>query len=261
VLRSTLPPAGVTWLRFAPAPCRIGQSRKHSRSFALTVDLRGPHVIAKPRMGTSLADNRHHDCTLAPSNVALEMKDLLPGTQHEFAAGDGRRERRSKKRGLQMRVAVPVMPRLFVAVATAGRNELVQDGRQVVLKPRLKFNGAQGSRTPHIEDVDGAALDSRGTYDFGNLPGKIVHVTVTLRRDLNLLLISHGLVTHPSTVLLRSLQPVRITHFPPALATPWKWQIVNIEHSTPGLPLHISTRSVISYVARCGIRARRYLHS
>lgn len=131
----------------------------------------------------SLADNSDDYRTLPPANVAFEMKDLLPGTQHEFAAGNGRRERRSQKGSLQMRVAVPVMPRLFMTVVTAGRNELVQDGGQVALKSRLEFNRAQGSRAPNIEYVDGAVLDSRGTYNFSNLFGKVVHVAVTLGRN------------------------------------------------------------------------------
>ena len=96
-----------------------------------------------------------------------------------------------------MRVSVPVMPRLFVPVVTAGRNELVQNGRQVMLKPRLKFNCAQGGRASNVEDVDGAALDSRGTHNFCNLLGKVVHVTVTLSVDENLLLMSHSQVSHP----------------------------------------------------------------
>ena len=96
-----------------------------------------------------------------------------------------------------MRVSVPVMPRLFVTVVTAGRNELVQNGRQVLLKPRLKFNGAQGGRASNVEDVDGAALDCRGTHNFCNLLGKVMHVTVTFRGDENLLLMGHRQVSHP----------------------------------------------------------------
>jgi len=82
-----------------------------------------------------------------------------------------------------MRVPVPVVPRLFVPVVTAGRNELVQNGRQVMLKPRLKFNCAQGGRTSNVEDIDGTALDCRGTDNFCNLLGKVVHVTVTVSGD------------------------------------------------------------------------------
>ena len=111
-----------------------------------------------------------------------------------------------------MRVAVAIMPCLFVAVVAAGRNESVQNGGQVMLQTRLEFNRAEGACTPNIEYVDGAGLDPRGTYNPGNLLSKVVHVTVTLRRDGNLLLIGHNLASNPSTVSLRLLQPVRITH-------------------------------------------------
>lgn len=40
----------------------------------------------------SIADNCHYDRTLPPANVAFEMKDLLPGTQHEFAISDWYRQ-------------------------------------------------------------------------------------------------------------------------------------------------------------------------
>ena len=82
-----------------------------------------------------------------------------------------------------MRVAVAIMPCLFVAVVAAGRNESVQNGGQVMLQPRLEFNRAEGACTPNIEYVNGAGLDPRGTYNPGNLLSKVVHVTVTLRRD------------------------------------------------------------------------------
>jgi len=108
-----------------------------------------------------LAGHCHHDRSLPPSNVALEMKDLLPGAQQHFALGNRDRERRSEEAGLEMRVPVAIMPGLLVAVGTARGDELIENGGQVMLEPRFELDGADRRRAPDVEDVDDAALDCR----------------------------------------------------------------------------------------------------
>jgi hypothetical protein len=89
-------------------------------------------------------------------------------------------------------VAVAVMPRLFVAIVTAGRDELVQNGRQVMLQSRLELDGGDRCRTSDVEHVGGPRLNCRLGDDGGNLPGQIVHVAVAIRRNRNLFLMRHN---------------------------------------------------------------------
>ena len=109
----------------------------------------------------SFANHGHYDGPLAPAHVAFQMKDLLPGTQDELAIGDWHRERWPEQCRLQMRMAVAIMPGLFVTIVAAGRDEFVQNGRQIILKPRLELNGADRSCTADVENVDCPCLDSR----------------------------------------------------------------------------------------------------
>src|ERR1700686_2841435 len=99
-----------------------------------------------------------------------------------------------------MRMTVAIMPRLFVAVIATRRNELVQNGGQVMLQTRLKLNRAERGRAPNVENVHRASLDSRGVHDRCDLLSEVVHVPVALSADRNLLLIAHDLVTSPHKV-------------------------------------------------------------
>jgi len=106
------------------------------------------------RGGSRFPDDRDHHRARAAADVAFQVKNLLPGSEHQLAFGNGHGQRRAEQSGLQVRMAVAVVPGLLVAIVAAGRNELVEDGRQVALQPRLKFNGADGRRA-------GAALKVR----------------------------------------------------------------------------------------------------
>ena len=119
------------------------------------------------------------------------MKDLLPSPEHELALGDGHRQRWAEQRCLEMRVAVAIMPGLLVAVITAGRNELVQNCRQILLQARLEFNRTQRGRTPYVEDMRQPSFDSRRAYDRGQLFGEVMHVPVAFGAERDLLLIGH----------------------------------------------------------------------
>ena len=125
------------------------------------------------------------------------MEDLLPGAEDELALGNGHCERWPEQRGLQVRVSVAIVPSLLVAVGTAGRNELVQNGWQIVLQSRLELDRADGGRAADIENVDGTSSDSRGGHNGRDLLGKIVHGTGSFCHDGNLLLVAHGLAVEP----------------------------------------------------------------
>jgi len=53
-----------------------------------------------------------------------------------------------------MRVAVAIVPRLLMTVVAARRNQLIQNGRQVMLQSWLELNRTDCRRATDIENVD-----------------------------------------------------------------------------------------------------------
>src|SRR5262249_1633518 len=88
-------------------------------------------------------------------------------------------------------MAVAIMPRLLVAVVAAGRDQLIQNRRQVLPKSGLELNGTDRRRAADGENVNGPGFDTRGTHDRCHSLGKVLHVAVTFGVDGNLLLIAH----------------------------------------------------------------------
>ena len=101
-----------------------------------------------------MADGRDHDPALAATDVAFEMEDLLPGPQNQLPAGDGHCQGRSEEGGLQVGVAVAIVPGLFVAVIAAGRDQLIQNGRHIRAQTWLEFDRTDDSGASHIEHVN-----------------------------------------------------------------------------------------------------------
>jgi len=81
------------------------------------------------------------------------MENLLPGAEDEFAVLDRDRQRWAEHGGLQVRMAVAIVPGLFVSVIAAGREEFIQHGWQVFFKPRLEFYGADCAGAADIKDM------------------------------------------------------------------------------------------------------------
>src|SRR6266508_953380 len=111
------------------------------------------------------AEHGDHDGALARVDVALQVEDLLPGAEHRPAAAHRHRQRRPQQRGLKVRVAVAVVPRLFVAVVAARRHQAVEQFGQVLLQPRLELDGADRRRAADVEDMDDPDLDARIRHD------------------------------------------------------------------------------------------------
>src|SRR5215469_3302008 len=114
---------------------------------------------------SSISYYRHHDVALAPANIAFQVKDLLPRPKNQLAIRDGHGQRRPEPCCLQVGVAVAVVPCLLVAVAAAGRDQLIQKRGQVLLQPRLEFNRTDRGSAADVENVDGPGLDARGAHD------------------------------------------------------------------------------------------------
>jgi hypothetical protein len=91
-----------------------------------------------------------------------------------------------------MGMAVAVVPRLLVAIIPAGRNQAIEELRQIFLKARLEFDGSQRRGAPHSKDVDNPGLNGRLLDNFSYRLGQIVHVSVAASPNGNLFLKHHA---------------------------------------------------------------------
>src|SRR5690242_12637231 len=126
-----------------------------------------------------LPDHRHHDFAAARLDIALQQKNLLPGAQHQrtFAERDG--HRLPQQRGLQVRVAVAIMPGLLMAVVSTGRDEFVKYLWQIALQAGFELDGANGSRGAEIADIDDSGPNAGVADDPSHGGRKIMHLAVT----------------------------------------------------------------------------------
>ena len=65
------------------------------------------------------------DGALARTDVAFDVDDLLPGAQQQLAVADRHCQRRPQHGGLQVRMAVAVVPGLLMAVLSTGRKQAI----------------------------------------------------------------------------------------------------------------------------------------
>ena len=80
-----------------------------------------------------LPDNRDEDRAAARFNIAFQVKNLLPRAQNQFPVPNRNRKRGAKHSCLQMRMAVTIVPGLFMPVGAAGWKELVENCWQILL--------------------------------------------------------------------------------------------------------------------------------
>src|SRR5215469_754745 len=131
----------------------------------------------------SLSENGDNNGPFAAANVALQMKDLLPGPEDGLSISNGHGQGWPEKCRLQMRMAVAVVPGLFVAIVAARRDQFVQDGRHVCAQPWLEFNGANRGGASHVEYVDDPRPDAGIRDSLGDLISEVVHVPMASGGD------------------------------------------------------------------------------
>ncbi len=124
------------------------------------------------------------------------MDNLLPRAEHWLSIRHRHCERWPQHGCLQVRVPITVVPGLLVTIIAAGRNEFVENARQVALQSRLEFNCPHGSSAADIEHVHSAGSNTRCSSEACDLLGQILHVAVSARVDSHVLLKCHVL---PST--------------------------------------------------------------
>jgi hypothetical protein len=102
-------------------------------------------------MAALLTQHRDDHGPFTGPDVAFDVKDLLPGAEHRPAGAHRRRQARTKQRGLQVGMAVAVVPGLLVSVIPARWNKLSQKRRQVLLQARLELDGAIAAVLPTLK--------------------------------------------------------------------------------------------------------------
>src|SRR5690349_18101001 len=80
----------------------------------------------------SFAQYRDCDSPLSRANVAFDVADLLPGAQNQLAVANRYHEIRAQQGSLQVRVAVAVVPGLFVAILARRGKQPVEGTRQIL---------------------------------------------------------------------------------------------------------------------------------
>src|SRR5271155_2666385 len=119
------------------------------------------------------------------------MKNLLPGTELQSAILDGHGQRRSHERRLHVRMAVAVVPGIFVGIVGARWNQSLEHGRKVLFEPRLELDGADTGRAADVEDVNDPGPNARFANDFLDLLSDVVHVAGLARAEVDFILKDH----------------------------------------------------------------------
>src|SRR5579859_4670723 len=142
------------------------------------------------------------------------MKDLLPGAQHWPAIRDRDSERLAKQSSLEVRVAVAVVPGLFMTIGAAGRDQLVENGGHVLLKSGLELNRSEGGGASDVEHIHDPSGNSGGIHGRRDLTGDVMHISVSFGMQRNLVLKAHG---WRSLLWSRSrlVRGVQVGHFVP----------------------------------------------
>ena len=141
------------------------------------------HNFLQPRTSVSLSENGDNDGSFSAANVALKVKDLLPGPEKELSIRDGYRQRWSEKGRLQMGMAVAVVPGLLVAIVAAGRDEFIENRRHVRAQTWFKFNRANRGGATHIEYVRDPRPNAGMGDSRGYVIGEVMHIPVASRID------------------------------------------------------------------------------
>ena len=115
----------------------------------------------------------------------------MPSPEDGTAIANGDGEIRAEPRSLEVRMAVSVMPCLFVPILAVRWKELIQNLGQVAFETRFKFYGPDHSRGSDVKDMGSASRDLGSRHDAGQLLRKILHVTVARRLYAYAFLVSH----------------------------------------------------------------------
>src|SRR5688572_23188082 len=90
-----------------------------------------------------------------------------------------------------MRVSVAVVPGLLVSVSAAGRDEPLEQLRQVPLQSRLELDRTNRGRAADIEDLNRSRLNAARLNDRAYVVRQVVHRACPARFNGDSLLVNH----------------------------------------------------------------------
>ena len=120
------------------------------------------------------------------------VENLLPCAKDWRAVADRHRDRGAQRGGLQVGMAVTVVPALLMAVLAAWRHEAIQDVGQVFLQARFELDRADRAGAAHVVYVDKPRLHPGRSHDAAHRVREVVHVAMPTGGQLNLLLVHHS---------------------------------------------------------------------
>lgn len=131
------------------------------------------------------AEDRHDDAPVARSDITFQKKHLLPCSENRLAAFQGEGQGRTQQRGLQVGVAVAIVPGVVMMIAPFRRRQFVHQGRQVFEEPGFELDCPQRYGTSHCKEMDQSSLEA-GSLTFFYDPGcEIDHLPVAGSRDFD----------------------------------------------------------------------------
>ena len=90
-----------------------------------------------------------------------------------------------------MRVPIAVVPRLFVTIGVAGRNQAIEHFGQIAFQSWFEFNRPNCTGATDVEDLRYAGLNSTVGNNLRDACRQVMHVAVTRGSDFELLLVDH----------------------------------------------------------------------
>lgn len=137
---------------------------------------------------SSVTDDRDDDLATPWFDVAFEVENLLPCSQHRRATRNRNRDRGANRGRLQVRVAISVVPSFFMTVVAAWRHQAIKHGRIVLFESRLELDRSDRTGAAHIENTDRANLNTAFADDLRHLTGDVVHLSMMAGCELDPLL-------------------------------------------------------------------------
>jgi hypothetical protein len=141
-------------------------------------DISVPLPIVERSINGRLAYHGYHNLALPRFNVALQVKNLLPGAENRYSVGNWNRNRWPQRSRLKMRVPVAIVPGLFVPVFATWRHQAVQDHGQIPLQTRLKFNRPDRSCTANVKDVNRPDGNTAVAYNQSDGICDVLHLSM-----------------------------------------------------------------------------------
>src|SRR5215510_10837037 len=127
----------------------------------------------------------YNDLAPARSIIEIDQHNLLPGSEQQPAVLERHGQRASQQRSSDMRMAVAVVPGVFVVIARVLRGDLFKRGGDVFEQSGFVFDRRDSGGRTRNEDQRLAVGESVTPEQRGDLRGDVDDVRVAARRERN----------------------------------------------------------------------------